>query len=461
MITNKKITDFPAAASLATTDLLPVVVTPATTPTDKKAPISVFLTLLDTRYLVLSGSLASVTNHSHTVLSDIGTNTHANIDSHISNTNNPHSVTKTQVGLSNVPNLSFSGSNTGDQVVPDNSDAVANNFLTAYNSVTGAWTRARPTWANIDKATSSIADITTKSHTALSDIGTNTHAQIDTFIGTTVPNTYATKAGTLAQFGATTSAQLAGVISNETGSGVLVFGTSPTFTTSIIVPQIYGQTVANGVIHIEGTSSVTTATSAVILQLNGGVVGIGIDAPAATLHIEQDPALSYGLIIDRSLDTAVGPNMAFFHTSLSPAASDYVGIINFRGFSDAFNEVTYASIYGSTAVVTDGAEGGMFVIKTMVGGVSTEGFRVDNQGYVGIGGVNPAVTCQVLGGLSVGGDDGGIASYISFTNVSSGVSTGNGTVLMGGATNRNSTGWMKIFVGTAARYVPYWTTITG
>jgi hypothetical protein len=37
----------------------------------------------------------------------------------------------------------------------------------------------------------------------------------------------ATTAGTLAQFASTTSAQLAGVISNETGSGSLVFGDNP------------------------------------------------------------------------------------------------------------------------------------------------------------------------------------------------------------------------------------------
>lgn len=39
--------------------------------------------------------------------------------------------------------------------------------------------------------------------------------------------------GTLAQFAATTSAQLLGVISDETGSGALVFGTSPSITTSL------------------------------------------------------------------------------------------------------------------------------------------------------------------------------------------------------------------------------------
>lgn len=39
--------------------------------------------------------------------------------------------------------------------------------------------------------------------------------------------------GTLAQFASTSSSQLAGVISDETGSGALVFGTSPAITTSL------------------------------------------------------------------------------------------------------------------------------------------------------------------------------------------------------------------------------------
>ena len=42
----------------------------------------------------------------HTLLSNIGTNTHANIDTHIASTANPHSVTKAQVGLGNVDNTS-------------------------------------------------------------------------------------------------------------------------------------------------------------------------------------------------------------------------------------------------------------------------------------------------------------------------------------------------------------------
>jgi hypothetical protein len=92
--------------------------------------------------------------------------------------------------------------------------------------------------------------------------GNETKIQLGT-IFSTITSTYATYAGleyaadysvnytnrslvdkgyvtglNLGAFAATTSAQLAGVISDETGSGALVFGTSPTFTTDITSPSI-------------------------------------------------------------------------------------------------------------------------------------------------------------------------------------------------------------------------------
>ena len=63
--------------------------------------------------------------------------------------------------------------------------------------------------------------------------------------------------GTLAQFAATTSAELAGVISNETGSGLLVFGTSPTLVTPLL-----------------GTPTSGTLTNATGLPLTTGVTGV-------------------------------------------------------------------------------------------------------------------------------------------------------------------------------------------
>ena len=50
-------------------------------------------------------NIAEIPNRSHIDLQDIGTNTHAQIDAHLSSTSNPHSVTKTQVGLGNVDDV--------------------------------------------------------------------------------------------------------------------------------------------------------------------------------------------------------------------------------------------------------------------------------------------------------------------------------------------------------------------
>lgn len=119
---------------------------------------------------------------------------------------------------------SVSGTNTGDQVVPSNEAGASNNFFTAYNSTTGAFSKAQPTWANIDKTTSSLADITTRSHTALTDIGTNTHAQIDTFIGTTVPATYVPYTGSSADLVVGAHAVSANSFTLSDTSGKTIFG---------------------------------------------------------------------------------------------------------------------------------------------------------------------------------------------------------------------------------------------
>jgi len=64
--------------------------------------------------------------------------------------------------------------------------------------------------------------------------------------------------------------------------------------------------------------------------------------------------------------------------------------------------------------------------------------------------------------LVVDGDPGGVSTgEIALSNQTSDVSTGVGTVKMGGASNANSTGWLKIYVAGNARYIPFWSVIAG
>jgi hypothetical protein len=81
--------------------------------------------------------------------------------------------------------------------------------------------------------------------------------------------------GNLSQFSATSSAQLAGIISDETGSGALVFGTSPTLSAPIISDAILngntsigGNMVVTGNLTINGTTTTVNSTTVTVDDIN-------------------------------------------------------------------------------------------------------------------------------------------------------------------------------------------------
>jgi len=65
--------------------------------------------------------------------------------------------------------------------------------------------------------------------------------------------------------------------------------------------------------------------------------------------------------------------------------------------------------------------------------------------------------------LFAAGDNAGLAGTIGLTGTSdvTANSTGVGTIKFKGATSRDSTGFIKIYVGTTAYYIPIWSAITG
>jgi len=71
------------------------------------------------------------------------------------------------------------------------------------------------------------------------------------------------------------SANLASALTDETGSGAAVFGTTPTFTTSIIDPLVVGSTSANGTLTLTGNNNASgnTATNRNIVFKTGNSSG--------------------------------------------------------------------------------------------------------------------------------------------------------------------------------------------
>lgn len=116
----------------------------------------------------------------------------------------------------------------------------------------------------------------------------------------------------LSFFAATTSAELAGVISNETGSGLLVFATSPALTT----PNL-------------GTPSAVTLTSGTGLPISTGVSGLGAGVAAflgtpnsANLRTAVTDETGTGSLVFQSQPTVYAPILSgddFIDLPASPA----------------------------------------------------------------------------------------------------------------------------------------------
>lgn len=95
----------------------------------------------------------------------------------------------------------------------------------------------------------------------------------------------AATSGTLAQFAATTSAQLAGVISDETGSGSLVFGTSPTITGGTFANAVIRQTLL--------TPTFTTNAYTLVLTDQGDILLASNGATAGTINIPTNASVAF------------------------------------------------------------------------------------------------------------------------------------------------------------------------
>mgnify|MGYP001590155362 FL=1 len=177
----------------------------------------------------------------HTTLSTIGTNTHAQIDTHIADTNDPHNVT----------------------------------------------------WAQVDKTTSSIADITTKSHTALTDIGTNTHAQIDTHLAAASPHSNHAIVGTFTD--ATASRALNTTYTNSDASRSIL----------VVATVRCAISLAGGNAYVQAKSDSSTPPTTVVSGLVGIEAGLLSEDNSFTISFLIAPSMKYRIDASATNGTCV------------------------------------------------------------------------------------------------------------------------------------------------------------
>lgn len=213
-----------------------------------------------------TGQFSFLTDATNT--SEVFSGTKATINAHISGSNiNAGTVSATYIdtAIARLASPTF----TGTVIMPTSVSGGASIRIphgTAPTSLTNGdiWTTTAGVYARIDSATigpfgqgNQYYQTTAPSSPAVGDIW------VDSDETATVLNTndFSLKSGGLNQFAATTSAQLAGVISDETGTGALVFANSPTLTTPNI--GVATGTSFNSITGLSSTTPLANGTATV------------------------------------------------------------------------------------------------------------------------------------------------------------------------------------------------------
>ena len=218
----------------------------------------------------------------------------------------------------------------------------------------------------------------------------------------------AVTAGTLGQFAATTSSALAGVISDETGSGYLVFNTSPSFVTSLTTSSTtfaLFNTTATTINFGGAATDITMGNSAGTVTIAGNLTvnGTTTTINSTTLSVDdKNIVLADGNSSDASADgggiTLKGltdKTWIWVDSTDSWTSSEHIDLASGKVLKIAGTEVLSATQYtgnastATTATNVTGGAAGSIVYQTGSGATSTLGLGTSD--YVLLAGASAPV----------------------------------------------------------------------
>ena len=232
------------------------------------------------------------------------------------------------------------------------------------NLVSGGSASNSFTTISTPSGTSPVADSSTDTLTLTAGTGITITGDSSADSITIATTGLAPTSGKLSQFAATTSSELAGVISDETGTGTLVFNTSPTFSTRITVSSAHnnaieiGRTDTSSTPFIDFRSSGLNTDFDTRILASGGTVGTGggtLSITAATLNTSGDFNINGSNIGSSTstfnlLDTGV--------TTLNFAGAATTANIGYDGTASSTTNIsTGATASGATKTVNLGTGG--------------------------------------------------------------------------------------------------------